>query len=87
MAAAYPRGADPAARPNPMALDRLVRIGRATREIAALAPDERRKGQLIETDERVREVARREPKRVHRAVAASAGGASATVGAIGLAAI
>ncbi len=79
MAATYPRGAHPAARPKPMALDRLVRIGRATREITALASDERRKRQLIDADERVREAARREPQGVHGAGAASASGSSAPV--------
>ncbi len=81
MAATYPRGAHPAARPKPMALDRLVRIGRAAREITALAPDERGKRQLIDADERVREAARREPQGVHGAGAgtASASGSSAPV--------
>ncbi len=66
-----------------MALDRLVRIGRAAREIAALAPDERRKRQLIEANERVRGAARREPKGVHGAGAgtASAVGSSTPVSA------
>src|SRR5271157_4473199 len=67
MATAHPRGAHPGARPDAVPLDRLVRIGRAARQIAALPPKQARERQLIEADHHMRGAARREGERAHDA--------------------
>src|SRR6202453_4160812 len=52
MAATNARRRHPTARPKPMVADRFVRVGRASRQVAALPPDEAGKSQLIEADQR-----------------------------------
>jgi hypothetical protein len=50
--------AQPAAQDKAMALDRLVRIGRAARLMPAMSPDNGRKTELIAADQEMSDVAR-----------------------------
>ena len=71
MAAAYPRQAHPRARPQPMPLDRFVRVGRAGRQIPALTAEQGRERELVEADQRVSGAARAEDESAHEAPAPS----------------
>src|SRR5690606_14614854 len=51
MAAADPRRRHPGARPGAVATDRVGGVGRAGRQVAAIAPDEGRERPLVELDE------------------------------------
>lgn len=65
-----------------MPLDRLVRIGRTGREIAAPTTDEARKRELVAADQSVRGAARRERELAHGAADAVAAPAAASRAAI-----
>jgi hypothetical protein len=62
-----------------MTFDRLIRIGRAGRQVAALPADQARKRELIESDERMGGAARRDSERAHDAGAASRAASRAAI--------
>src|SRR5208337_2535907 len=70
MAATDARSAHPRPGPSAVTGDRLVGIGRATRQVAALPADQARQRELVEPNQRMRRPARRE--RGHDASAVSA---------------
>ena len=62
-----------------MPLDRLVRIGRAGRQVSTVAANQARERELVETDQRVGGSARREGERAHGAGAASTAASRAAI--------
>ena len=62
-----------------MALDRLVRIGRTSRQIPALPANEARERELVKADQSVRSAPGRDNQRAHGAGAAASAASRAAI--------